>query len=201
MTASLSESLPVALDLRALAQQGLPLAGHVPLAQLVRLADGLPVLTDSAAILPDVHWQAEAEWRSAGPAALATEPLSRHQPAPQLWLRLCVQASVPQSCQRCLAPFVQALEVDRWFRFVADEATAQVEDDEAEEDLLVFQPRFDLCALVEDELLLALPLVPMHQACPTPVHLQADDADAGVEESKPNPFAALAALKGRSEPS
>jgi uncharacterized protein len=146
-----------------------------------------------------VQWQASAEWRQAGPASLAAEPLARHAPAPQLWLHLALQAQVPQTCQRCLAPYAQPVAVDRWFRFVADEATALTEDDDAEEDLLVFQPRFDLHALVEDELLLALPLVPMHEQCPTPVRLQAGDIEASADDGKPNPFAALAALKGRSE--
>jgi len=52
------------------------------------------------------------------------------------------------------------LLVDRDFRFVPDEATAMAEDDEAEEDLLVLSGEFDLLALVEDELLMDLPLVP-----------------------------------------
>ena len=47
--------------------------------------------------------------------------------------------------------------------------------------------------------LLALPLVPMHEQCPTPVRLQAGDIDAPTDAGQPHPFAALAALKGRSE--
>ena len=200
MTASPSDSLSTALDLRALAQRGTPLAGSVPLAALARLAEGLPALPDADA--PGaVQWQARAEWRQPGPAALAADALVRHSPAPQLWLHLELQAQVPQTCQRCLAPYAQPVAVDRWFRFVADETTALAEDDDAEEDLLVFQPRFDLQALVEDELLLALPLVPMHTQCPTPVRLQAGELEAPADSGKPNPFAALAALKGRSEPS
>jgi uncharacterized protein len=58
-------------------------------------------------------------------------------------------------------------------------------------------PRWlDLHELVEDELLLALPLVPMHGRCP-----QALPMAVGVEaletaaEAAPRPFAALAGLK------
>jgi uncharacterized protein len=52
----------------------------------------------------------------------------------------------------------------------------------------------DLHQLAEDELLLALPLVPRHEACPQPlpppaVHPPAD-SDAAT-----HPFAALATLK------
>ena len=199
MTASPSDSPPTALDLRALAQRGTPLSGCVALTDLARVADGQPVGFDATAAWPDVQWQARAEWRQPGPAALAADPQVRHSPSAQLWLHLGLQAQVPQTCQRCLAPYAQPVTVDRWFRFVADEATALAEDDDAEEDLLVFEPRFDLQALVEDELLLALPLVPMHEQCPTPVRLQAGDIDAPTDAGQPHPFAALAALKGRSE--
>jgi uncharacterized protein len=52
--------------------------------------------------------------------------------------------------------------------------------------------------LVEDELLMALPLVPMHEICPEPVVMGV--ADEGVpqgEDAPPrkNPFAELARLK------
>ena len=63
--------------------------------------------------------------------------------------------------------------------------------------LLALEPRFDLAALIEDELLLALPLVPMHEVCPVPVRMSAGELPDLPEEKKPNPFAALGALKGR----
>ena len=43
--------------------------------------------------------------------------------------RLAVRATFPMTCQRCLAPVDVPLEVDREFRFVADEATAEALDD------------------------------------------------------------------------
>jgi uncharacterized protein len=87
------------------------------------------------------------------------------------------------------------VEVDRWFRFVADEATADAEDEESEEDVLVMEPRFDLHSLIEDELLLALPLIPMHDVCPEPVRMSAGELPEPAETEKPHPFAALAALR------
>ena len=89
----------------------------------------------------------------------------------------------------------QPVEVDRWFRFVADEATADAEDEESEEDVLVMEPRFDLHSLIEDELLLALPLIPMHDVCPEPVRMSAGELPESAETEKPHPFAALAALR------
>ncbi|MFT3718004.1 YceD family protein [Pseudorhodoferax sp.] len=130
-----------------------------------------------------VRWQAHGELR---------KPPGH---APQVWLHLQAEAEVPLTCQRCLEPVDETLAVDRWFRFVADEAQAAAEDEEAEEDVLALDPAFDLQALVEDELLMALPLVPRHAVCPAPVPLQ--HADPGFEQAqadKPNPFGALAGL-------
>ena len=88
------------------------------------------------------------------------------------------------------------LEVDREFRFVADEATAEALDDESEEDLLAMSREFDLHELIEDELLMALPVVPKHTECPTAVPLASSDDDfEEASAEKPNPFAALAGLR------
>ena len=78
------------------------------------------------------------------------------------------QATLRLICQRCLEPMDQALAVDRPFRFVSSEQVALDEDDQSEEDLLVASQAFDAMALIEDELILALPLVPRHPECLPP---------------------------------
>ena len=99
-------------------------------------------------------------------------------------------------CQRCMGPVTVDLVVQRSFRFVADEATAAALDDESEEDVLVVSREFDLLGLVEDELLMAMPLVPRHEQCPTEVPMEASDEDFEAESArKANPFAALANLR------
>jgi uncharacterized protein len=168
------------LDVKAFAQAGAKLAGHDSLLKYERLA------LEAKGLHPDllVDWQAEGELRT------ALGGMS------QVWLRLKVQASFPMECQRCLTPVDIPLEVDRAFRFVADEATAEALDDESEEDLLALSREFDLRELIEDELLMALPVVPKHDECPTAVPLASSDDD--FEEAsavKPNPFAALAGLR------
>ncbi len=54
--------------------------------------------------------------------------------------------------------------------FVAggEEAAAAL-DAESDDDVLALESSLDLHALVEDELLLALPLVPRHDECPEPL--------------------------------
>ena len=66
--------------------------------------------------------------------------------------------------------------------------------------LLALPPTLDLIELLEDELLLALPLVPRHEACPEPLPMSAGEVSEGEADDEPHPFAALAALRGRKPP-
>jgi uncharacterized protein len=106
----------------------------------------------------------------------------------QNWLHLQASLTLTQRCQRCLDPMAVPLSIDRWFRFVADEATALAEDDNCEEDLLAISSEFDALDLLEDELLLAIPLIVSHDSCQAPV-------SAALGDDLPHPFAALAGLK------
>jgi uncharacterized protein len=197
------------IDLEALARAARPLSGSYALTSLARVHG--PGAAPPGAQQAQVHWRAQAEWRDPPPAvAAAWRALSGSARAVprQLWLHLWVQGEVPLVCQRCLEPYLQPVLVDRWFRFVADEATAEAEDEACEEDLLVLPgARFHLLSLVEDELLLGAPLVPMHEVCPRPLPLAAGDhlrpaigaeapADAEPATATPTrrPFEVLASL-------
>ena len=95
-----------------------------------------------------------------------------------------------------MGPVPTSVEVNQWYRFVATEDIAMAEDDESEEDLLVMAPQFDLLELVEDELLMGLPLVPMHGECPQGAAPEvATDLVPNELAEKPNPFAILSELK------
>lgn len=175
------EYSPERLDVKAFVQAGARLAGHDSLLKYERLAQ------EAQGLHPDLYvdWQAAGELRTAAGEGQGA----------QLWLHLKVQASLPMLCQRCLTPVDVPLQVERSFRFVADEATAEALDDEAEEDLLAISREFDLHELIEDELLMALPVVPSHEECPVPVVMASSDEDfAAASAEKPNPFAALAGL-------
>lgn len=129
----------------------------------------------------EVSWSASGSMRQAG-AAL------------QPWLQVTGATTVPMVCQRCLQTVEVALTFDRPFRFVADEATAELEDEDAEEDVLAIRPDFALRELVEDELLLAAPPVPMHEVCPVSMPMSAGDVTEGVSTEREHPFAALQGL-------
>ena len=113
----------------------------------------------------------------------------------QIWLDLLASVQLPMQCQRCLTPVLETVQAERSFRFVADEATAAALDDEAEEDILVISRDFDALALVEDELILSLPLVPLHEVCPEAVPMTAVDPEFEEAADRPNPFGVLASLK------
>ena len=75
-------------------------------------------------------------------------------------LGLQARVRLALQCQRCMTPVVEDLVAQRDFLFVADEATAEALDETSEADVLVLSRDFDALSLVEDELILALPLVP-----------------------------------------
>ena len=181
----MSESLPRSLDVRALADAGTTLTGSASLDQFPRLADLAAESHADAALLQSlghVRWTAQFSLQRVTGAV--------DQPG----LHLTVDAQLPLECQRCVTPYAQALHVDREFVFAADEATAQLLDEDSDVDVLVSSRQFDLVALIEDELLMDTPIVPMHEQCPNTVPTQAGEVEGAAE--RPNPFAALAALKG-----
>jgi len=172
---------PLRLDVAAFAAEQGELGGQWPLSTMTRLAEGTvaPPEGDDE----PVQWTVEGESRA------------RRAADPQVWLHLEADAVVWLQCQRCLKPVREALQVQRSFRFVASEAEAEAEDAESEEDVLALTRTLDLRALVEDELLLELPLVPRHEVCPEPLPLPPPDPLASQAEVAPNPFAQLAVLK------
>jgi uncharacterized protein len=192
---------PTAVDLRPLADGAAPaMQGEMSLDQLPRVLADAPA--PMPVPLPKVQWQARAEWRQPVAVDLAGVPKPfvgkvppGFPPGQQLWLQLTVDAQVPLMCQRCLQPYSQSVAVDRWFRFVLDEAQALQEDDDVPEDLLVWTPKFNLLELIEDEVLLDLPLIPKHDDCAHIWQPEPEPATAQQPE-RPNPFAMLAQLKG-----
>lgn len=171
---------PARLDVAAFAAQGARLGGNWAGAELPRLAASQALPQDATA--EAAAWQVAGERRAvAGGDA-------------EFWLRIEARTEVWLTCQRCLQPMRLALEVDRRIQFVRGEAQAEALDAEAEHDVLALTRALDLRELIEDELLLALPLVPRHDICPQPLSWPA----AGIEETESGrPFDTLAELRSR----
>ncbi len=190
---------PRRLDVARFSRQGAHLAGQMPLETLQRLSEGTCPPDDALASL--VTWSAQGFLR---------EVLAG---APELRLRLQAEATVWLHCQRCLQPMAVALRVDRMFRFARnDDEAAELDEACEDEDVLALGRPLDLPTLVEDELIMALPIVPRHEACPQPLLAPAapaaalPDSTAGMDGAqgpddanraadRPHPFAVLGALK------
>lgn len=182
------EFSPDHLDVVAFAKAGATLTGVDPIAHYPRLADDYIVPDQEATGI--THTKVSVAWSAVG------EHMPEIGGIGQFWLHLQAHAVLPMTCQRCLQPADIVLQVQRSFRFVKDEASAQAQDDDCEEDLLAISRDFDLHMLIEDELLMEIPLVPRHDECPQAIPMTSSDTDflQAVAE-KPHPFAILDQLR------
>jgi len=105
-----------------------------------------------------------------------------------------IRTTVEAVCQRCLQPATLAV-MARSFVVLQVAGEEPVSGPEEAEVLVVEDP-LSLNELAEDELLLAMPMIPMHEegACAAPRDL----GEAPPEPlEKPNPFSVLRGLKGK----
>jgi uncharacterized protein len=113
---------------------------------------------------------------------------------------ISLDANIPTTvmCQRCMEPMTVdiALSLDHTV-IVQSEADAYHLPDHVDACLLDTHGLLDLWALVEDELMLSLPLVPMHETCPNSVtHAPARPE---VAKDRQRPFEDLAKLLRESD--
>jgi uncharacterized protein len=149
------------------ARNGSRLQGDWPLADFPRLRESLH--TDSGTVryelqgVPELHgWPA---------------------------LRMRLQGALQLICQRCLGPLEHPLRIESSLLLRATQAEIDAERVEAEgPEQIVAGKEMAVHDLIEDELLLALPLAPRHERC-------AGRAAAGQGE-KHTPFAGLRDLLG-----
>ena len=109
-----------------------------------------------------------------------------------------IGGSVRLICQRCLQPMAYALQSEFLLGVVASDDLARQLPDHLEP--LVVVDVVDLAEIIEDEVLLCLPIVGYHaaQECGVSVGYEATDPSTkNAEAARPNPFEALAALKNK----
>ncbi|MCK6407376.1 MAG: DUF177 domain-containing protein [Rhodocyclaceae bacterium] len=159
-------SQQIVIDSLSFAREGRSLQGELPISGLERLHD----------VLAEI----------AGSVVFRLNGRIGRQDKPQLLLE--VSGRVPVICQRCLGRLDYPLSIDSVLELIADEADlSQDELEDDTRDFLVAQKELDVVALVEDEIILALPSAPRHDDCALP--------DSNTRGTKVSPFAALAALK------
>ncbi len=121
------------------------------------------------------------------------------------WLEFSVQATLENQCQRCLQAMEFLLNEQVKLALLEDKSQANLlqEDDwlllNDVVNMVKHERRLPIINMIEDELLLALPLVPKHdlndENC-VPVDILVEEEETVVEE-KNNPFAVLAKLKDK----
>lgn len=168
----LNGPIPPHVDPRKLADRGAVLQGEISLSALPRLAEQM---VDHAGTVR---------------AKLSFERDERR--AVVIHCEFDVEAKMV--CQRCLD--VASLPIHGEYQYlVVAEGSEQVVP-KGYDALEVGEDPLDLLTLVEDELLLALPIVPVHDddVCQQPADLN-DPEPSEDEVSRPNPFSVLAQLK------
>lgn len=112
----------------------------------------------------------------------------------QFGLHLQVTGRLGLRCQRCLGEVAFDCAIDsRLLLMPSGLSSVEWPEEELEADdydAIPASREMSLQSLVEDEVLLALPIVPRHAECQLPAELAAEEV-----ESEPSPFAALAGLK------
>lgn len=98
-------------------------------------------------------------------------------------------------CQRCLEAVATDIEVEVQLWLLRDEGKAELLAEEADYLVLEEDGRIALADALEDELILALPLVPVHESCE--MHqVRSEDIVEADTPRRENPFQVLASLKG-----
>ena len=169
------QHLPTLIAPFKLARQGQTLDGVVSVEGLERLA---AVLSDNDGVV-DVSLQFGKDLQGIN------------------FVRGHLSATVNMVCQRCMKPMPVAVEADVSLGIVFNEKRA-AELPDGLEALIVEEEPIALARIVEDELILALPIVTLHenQDCePVLKKLQAEADRIEQAEQKINPFAALSDLK------
>ncbi len=108
-------------------------------------------------------------------------------------LHLTVKGTLSLTCQRCLGALAFPVDVRSDLLLLQDESEFAdiVDEDDDSVDAVVAAPRMSVAALVEDEVILALPYAPRHPEG----ECSAGGAALGEATVKASPFAALKQLK------
>jgi len=165
---------PATIDPIQLAKRGERLAGTLPIRQLPRLSalcDGEPGDLDVS--LNFTHSETEDLFEVQG-----------H-----------VRGEVPLTCQRCLEPMSWTLATTLRLTLLRPSESEAVPE---QTEVLVVGKPLSVADIIEDELLLAMPMIPMHPLaeCPAGKYVAAESATT----VRKNPFAALAPKKTQRRP-
>ena len=166
--------LPQTLDLKRAAQKRLDYSGIYSKEQMLRLSEAVLSL--------------DSDIQCSMSLAIDSQRLTV--------LTGDAEVSLTLICQRCNQPFPQTVKISYTFSPVRDDEQAEALPENYEPVDVNEFGEVDLLAVIEDEIILALPVAPKHDS----EHCEVSDADMVFGEipealEQPNPFAVLASLK------
>jgi len=171
--APFAKTLPRQVDPRKFAQQGITLRGNIAVSALSRVAQA--VVESDSKVNVDLVFGIDSEGRKT--------------------LSGTAQANLQVICQRCLEPMALEVESTLSLAVVWDEEHA-AKLPKSLEPWILEEGAADLYEIIEEELLLNLPMVSYHEdACVDQAVFSVGD-DSIEPETKPNPFQVLEQLKG-----
>jgi uncharacterized protein len=168
----MSQALPEVVDVWRMVQAGRRFSGKLPFAAMPRLVADLASSEGSADFELDF-----------GKDEFGVS-----------FLHVRADAALPLTCQRTLDVFKLPVAIDTRLGLITNE------EDEAGlppgyEPLLTTDGSVRLADVVEDELILAVPVVPVKPGTEQVERSWDDSAEAAEPEAKPNPFAALKTMR------
>jgi uncharacterized protein len=169
----MSGRLPQSVQPERLAEIGAVLQGSVGLSSMARLAG----------LLHDTDGSAEVE------LAFGVDEQGIK------YARGRIRAALHLICQRCLQPLTYPIDIEMALGIVRPEEAARLPENY--EPLLLEDSAIDVTKTVEDELLLGMPIVPMHPIEECRVDRETIDTEEQgprAEGGKRRPFAGLAEL-------
>ncbi len=168
----MSQRIPDRVDPWRLAEQGEAISGRMPLHALPRLTVLLQDADHEAAFT--LRFGKDRDRRST--------------------VNLKVQARLVLECQRCLDNMTLEVDAETPMALVNGPMEAEQLPNELDPLMLAPEEYLDIAALIEDELLLAIPASPRH-AHDDCAHPGEQDSVKPADHKQDNPFAILAKLK------
>lgn len=165
------DHLPDRLDLIATAEAGRVLRGRIAVARLDRVLPAL--MSDQGELQVELNFGKD--------------------PDGTCFLAGTIQGAVVLCCQRCMEAMTLQLDIGFRLGLLRDERAVDTLSDRFEPLVVTAEPAY-IADIVSDEVLLALPIVPLHKdsdACHA--YIKAYKPPQG--EQRENPFAVLAGLK------
>jgi uncharacterized protein len=173
----MSVTLPAVIDAWRMVSARRQFEGSLPLSAFKRLRDSLV--------------DAEGECRY----ALEFGRDAGNQP----FVEVRVDAELPLQCQRTLERYLHRVRLVQQLGLITSEAQESALPEHMEPLLVPESGELQPADLVEDELILAVPVVPINPDSTLPDAYRAEEAEEGEVEKKPNPFGVLSALKDKQQ--